>query len=306
MEHIIEARKLTKDFGHGRGIFSVSIHVKKGECFGFLGPNGAGKTTTIRHLMGFSKPQKGSARILGMRCDRKSSKILSSVGYLPGEVTLPETLTGKEFLRMMQGMRHCKSHEFTDYLIGKFKVDLSGKTKHMSLGNKRKLAIVTAFMADPEILILDEPTSGLDPIMQEVFVDFLHEEKKKGKTIFLSSHMFSEVDAVCDRITIIKDGKIVSSVSADEIRHNENKSYSILFFSRKDAYDFSRSLPEKRCRTKTQNALVSVDIRDSDIGCLLNVLPDYKIRYFKEIPFTLRDYFLHFYKNDKSEGGAGV
>ncbi|MGN0614501.1 MAG: ABC transporter ATP-binding protein, partial [Porcipelethomonas sp.] len=294
----IKVDNLTKDYGHGRGIFSVSFNVSQGEVFGFLGPNGAGKTTTIRHLMGFSKPQKGSARILGMRCDRKSSQILANVGYLPGEVALPESLTGWEFIRMMQELRHCYNKDYLDYLIDKFQVDLKGKTKHMSLGNKRKLAIVTAFMANPDILILDEPTSGLDPVMQETFIDFMHEEKKQGKTILLSSHMFSEVDAVCDRITIIRDGKIVSTIDADEIRHNENKTYQVSFFSAKEAYAFTKALIPMECHAETAAETVSVSVNDSNIGQLLNVLSNYRVKCFKEVQFTLRDYFMHFYQKE--------
>lgn len=200
---VIEVNNLTKDYGHGRGVFDVSLQAEKGEAFGFLGPNGAGKTTTIRHLMGFSNPQKGSVAINGLSCNKQTSKILENVGYLPGEVALPEGLTGSQFIRMMQGFRHSHDKQRLNHLLDIFQLDPRGKTKRMSLGNKRKLAVITAFMADPDILILDEPTSGLDPVMQAVFIDFMKEEKNRGKTILLSSHIFSEVDEICDTIAII-------------------------------------------------------------------------------------------------------
>ena len=189
--NIIEVDNLTQDYGHGRGIFDVSFAVKEGEVFGFLGPNGAGKSTTIRHIMGFSRPQKGETRVFGMESFHNYYKILSNVGYLPGEIALPEGLNGKEFIKMMGDLRKSQNTDMLNYLLDKFKLDPNMDTKSMSLGDKRKLAIVTAFMNDPEVLILDEPTSGLDPVMQQNFIDFIKEEKKKGKTILLSSHIFN-------------------------------------------------------------------------------------------------------------------
>ena len=209
-DNIIVVDKLTQDYGHGRGVFDVSFTVKKGEVFGFLGPNGAGKSTTIRHIMGFSSAQSGNTSVFELESFKNYYKILDRVGYLPGEIALPEGLTGWEFIKMMWSLRKVENKERLEQLLDMFKLDPSGETKKMSLGDKRKLAIVTAFMHDPEVLILDEPTSGLDPVMQQTFIDFVKLEKKRGKTILLSSHMFNEVEATCDRIAIIKDGKIVS------------------------------------------------------------------------------------------------
>ena len=227
MEEIINVNSLTKDYGHGRGVFDVSFEVQKGEVFGFLGPNGAGKTTTIRHIMGFSRPQSGETKVFGKDSFVFHNDIMKKLGYLPGEIALPEGLTGWEFIRMMQKLKKSKNEERLQYLLDKFELDPSGSTKRMSIGVKRKLAVVTAFMDDPDVLILDEPTSGLDPIMQEKFIGFVKEEKARGKTILLSSHIFSEVDATCDRIAIIKDGKIMSVFVADDIRYNENKTFRI-------------------------------------------------------------------------------
>ena len=226
---IIEVSDLTKDYGFGRGVFDVSFHVGKGEVFGFLGPNGAGKSTTIRHLMGFSKPDSGNTKIFGKETFNNYHQILQNVGYIPGEIALPEGLTGHEFLRMMMDMQHCKDDSHLKKLIKIFELDPSGETKRMSLGVKRKLAVVTAFMNDPDVLIMDEPTSGLDPEMQQVFIDYVKEEKSRGKTILLSSHIFSEVDATCDRIAIIKDGRIVSDFVADDLKHATRKEYEVTF-----------------------------------------------------------------------------
>ena len=188
-EVIINVEHLTKDYGYGRGVFDVSIKVHKGECYGYLGPNGAGKSTTIRHIMGFSKPTKGKIEIFGLNSFNNTHKILAKVGYLPGEPAIPLGLDGMGFLRMMQDMRQERNDERLNYLLGLFRLNPNVSVKSMSLGEKRKLAVVAAFMNDPDVLILDEPTSGLDPVMQQVFIHFIIDEKKRGKTILLSSHI---------------------------------------------------------------------------------------------------------------------
>lgn len=293
---VIEVNNLTKDYGHERGIFDVSLRVEKGEVFGFLGPNGAGKTTTIRHLMGFSNPQKGSATINGLSCNRQTSRILENVGYLPGEVALPEGLTGIQFIHMMQGLRHSHDKKRLDHLLDIFQLDPRGKTKRMSLGNKRKLAVITAFMADPDILILDEPTSGLDPVMQEAFIEFMKEEKKRGKTILLSSHIFSEVDAICDTIAIIKDGKVVSTVKADDIRHNQNKMFRITFGNAQEVNLFRNEPGITVSYSDSERHFAEVGIHDSEIGKLIAALSKYHVESFREKKFTLESHFMRFYE----------
>lgn len=181
---MIQVEHLTKDYGFNRGVFDVSFSVKKGEVFGFLGPNGAGKTTTIRHIMGFSKPQEGFIMVQGKDCWHCAPTIQKELGYLPGELAFPANMTGIQFIDHMAKLRNLNDYTMTNYLLKKFELDPSGNLKRMSLGMKRKLAIVTAFMHDPEILILDEPTSGLDPIMQERFIEFILEEKNVKKQFF--------------------------------------------------------------------------------------------------------------------------
>ena len=226
---VIQIDHLTKDYGHNRGVFDVSFKVEKGEVYGFLGPNGAGKTTAIRHIMGFSRPQAGQTFVNGMDSWKNASEIQKDLGYLPGEIALPESMNGTEFIQMMAELRGINDMTYTNYLIEKFELEPSGSLKRMSLGMKRKLGIVTAFMHDPAVLVLDEPTSGLDPIMQNVFIEFIKEEKEKGKTILLSSHIFKEIDATCDKISIIKDGRLVSSFVADDLRHSEEKTFKMEF-----------------------------------------------------------------------------
>lgn len=310
MENIIVVDNLTQDYGHGRGVFDVSFVVKKGEVFGFLGPNGAGKSTTIRHIMGFSKAQKGKIEVYGLETFSNYYKILDKVGYLPGEIALPEGLTGWEFIKMMWSLRKVENKERLEYLLDMFKLDPSGETKKMSLGDKRKLAIVTAFMHDPELLVLDEPTSGLDPVMQQRFIDFVKEEKRRGKTILLSSHMFNEVEATCDRIAIIKDGRIVSEFDTSDITHNENKNFEVVFKNEDEFSKVLEILPKLRKNTikikqisvKTfdkDKLTIIIAVNDNDINALVQMLSDYSVQSFKQVKFTLEDYFMQFYREDK-------
>lgn len=300
---MIKVNELTHDYGSGRGVFDVSFEVKKGETLGFLGPNGAGKSTAMRHLMGFSKPQKGSAEIMGMNCCDQSSQIMQRVGYLPGEVTLPEGLKGEQLIRMMQDMRGVKNEQLIKDLIRRFKLDPSGSVKRMSIGEKRKLAIVAAFMSDPDILLLDEPTSGLDPLMQEEFISFIKEEKQKGKTILLSSHIFSEVEALCDRIAIIKDGRLVSTVSAEEVRHGLHNIMTVELSNDKEFERFEHSGFEVN-ESDRENLRCSVVVDDKDINQFIRMISSFRIKRFSEHSVTLEEYFMHFYKNNRSFGGV--
>jgi len=307
--NVIEVNNLTKDYGSGRGVFDVDIAVNKGEVFGFLGPNGAGKSTTIRHLMGFSKPDSGETLIFGKPTFKKYYEILDKVGYIPGEIALPAGLTGYEFIRMMQDMQGVKNDAQLKRMLDMFELSdevLYGDTKRMSLGVKRKLAVVTAFMHDPEVLILDEPTSGLDPVMQDVFVKYIHEEKARGKTILLSSHIFSEIDSTCDRIAIIKDGRIVSDFIADDLKHASKKYYDVRFKSEADEKTFENKISSissaDMIKTDGERAYLSVD--DKDLNAFISLLSDLDPVAFSNRRESLEDYFMKFYKEDKDFGGA--
>lgn len=224
---MIEIEKLTRNYGSGKGVFDISFQVNKGEAFGFLGPNGAGKTTTIRHLMGFLKPQSGNCIIDGMDCWNDSDKIQSGLGYIPGEISFFDDMTGTEFLRFIAAYRKIGENNRGKELLERFELDPKGKIKKMSKGMKQKISIVAAFMSDPDIFILDEPTSGLDPLMQSRFIDLIGEEKERGKTILLSSHMFEEVERTCDRVGIIRDGKLVAVDSVEALRERHVRPYTV-------------------------------------------------------------------------------
>ena len=306
--NVIEVENMTKDYGSGRGVFDVSFTVGEGEVFGFLGPNGAGKSTTIRHLMGFSKPDKGSTKIFGKDSFKKYSEILDKVGYIPGEIALPAGLTGWEFLRMMQDLQGVHNEERLRHLLDIFELDPSGNTKRMSLGVKRKLAIVAAFMSDPQVLILDEPTSGLDPVMQDVFIEFIKNEKKRGKTILLSSHIFSEVDATCDRIAIIKDGRIVSNFIANDLKHASNKYYELEFKTQDELDKFvskNENSPIIKIISKHEKEnIVYIETEDKNINEVIKELSTYDLINMSHKIETLEDYFMSYYKEDLEYKGV--
>ena len=306
MEDVIEIRNLTKDYGEGRGVFDVSFSVKKGECFGFLGPNGAGKSTTIRHLMGFSLPDSGETLLKGENSLKNRAKIMKGVSYVPGEVALPLALKGKEVIKEQMQLKGIKDTTILDKLIKDFEYDPELKCKEMSLGMKRKTAIICAFMSDPDIIILDEPSSGLDPEMQERFIALIEEEKKKGKTILLSSHIFEEVDACCDRIAVIKDGKIVSNFVADELKHKSVKQYKLTYVGKKEKEEAFKVLKKEgfNVEENQKNPLsFYVFVNEKDTNKFIKDMQKEGLTDFSEKKETLEDYFMSFYKEEKTYGG---
>ena len=311
---LLEIANMKKNYGNIIALNDVSLTLGTG-VYGLLGPNGAGKSTTIRHIMGFSRPQSGQTLVEGLESFKNYHKILGNVGYLPGEIALPEGLTGWEFIQMMSDLRHCSDRKMLDFLLEKFELNPAGETKKMSLGDKRKLAIIAAFMSDPDILVLDEPTSGLDPVMQQVFIEFIKSEKKRGKTILLSSHMFNEVEATCDRIAIIKDGRIVSTFVTNDIKHNQNKNFKVQFKNSSSYKEFVKLLPKKRkddvtvkkpsiAETNDKQLWAIVAINDGFVDKFIEILEKFEVAKFEEIKFTIEDYFMQFYHEDKKFGGV--
>jgi len=214
----IRTSSLTKDYGRGRGLFELDLQVAQQEVFGYLGPNGAGKTTTIRVLMGLIRPTAGSAYIFGLDCVRDAVDVKRKVGYLPGDVPQFGSLRGSEVVAYLGGMRGGVDRKVVRALSERFDLDLGRRFREYSSGNKQKLAIVLAFMHRPDLLILDEPTSGLDPLNQQEFYALLRETREAGATIFLSSHVLSEVEHVCDRVGILRAGRLVKVADLEELR----------------------------------------------------------------------------------------
>jgi ABC-2 type transport system ATP-binding protein len=206
----IETRGLTKDYGLGRGIFDLDLAVNEGEVFGFLGPNGAGKTTTIRLLMGMIQATRGSGSIFGLDAQRRSVEVKRTVGYVPGELPQFGGWRGDEIVAYLAGLRGSVADGDVEIVARQLDLDLSRKYREYSHGNKQKLALTLAFMHRPRLLILDEPTSGLDPLHQQAFFGLLRDARERGATVFLSSHVLSEVEQVCDRVGIVKEARLVT------------------------------------------------------------------------------------------------
>ncbi len=295
---ILTVENLTKDFGKSKGVFNVSFEINKGEVFGFLGPNGAGKTTTIRHLLGFSKPQIGKTTINSLDSWDRAKDIKKNIGYLPGEIAFPNDMKGSAYIKYIANLRGLKDMTKADKLIKQFELDPSGDLKRMSKGMKQNIGSVCAFMHNPEILILDEPTSGLDPLMQANFIELIKSEKANGRSIFMSSHMFEEVENTCDRIGMIKGGKLISIVNTKNIKRNEKKTFKIEFLSTDDYYSVINSGFVIREKKPDYNQII-IDIEDSHINELLLVLSTHKVRFISEVTHTLEEYFMSYYEGGK-------
>jgi ABC-2 type transport system ATP-binding protein len=229
---MFELKDVTLKYSNTKGIFNLNFNVEKGEAFGYVGPDNAGKTTTIRMLMGLIRAGRVSATIDGLNCFFRASAIQKNLGYVPEEVVLFENMRVKEYLNFITQMRGIfgqKDTRLRDSLIERFEVETRGKIENMSNGMKKRLAIVTALMHDPQTLVLDEPTSGLDPLMQSRLLDLVLEEKRRGKTVLLSTHKFEEVERTCDRVGVLKEGHLVENMDIVSLRAEETKAYLVKF-----------------------------------------------------------------------------
>jgi ABC-2 type transport system ATP-binding protein len=215
---IIETEKLTKSYGEHRGIIDVDLQIDEGEIFGFLGPNGAGKTTTIRTILDLIRPTSGRATIFGIDSSTDPVAIHKRVGYIPGEFTLYDRLTGRQTIQYFANLRGGVDRAYQASLIERFDLDASRRFKEYSKGNKQKVGLIIALQHRPELLILDEPTSGLDPLVQQSFYELVREASAEGRTVFLSSHILSEVERTCDRVAIIRDGRLVKVDRVEALR----------------------------------------------------------------------------------------
>ena len=299
---MIAVKDATLKYANGKGIFDLNFNVKKGETFGYMGPNGAGKTTTIRMLMGFSRPNKGSANIAGLDCTKQAASIQKDLGYIPGEISFFEGMRITEFLNFMthlRGMKNRENQKLRELLIERFELDTRGKIESLSKGMKQKLAIVTAFMHDPDILILDEPTSGLDPLMQTRFIDLLLAEKKRGKTILMSSHKFDEIERTCDRVGVIKEGRMIVQEDIIKLKAFETKSYLVKFGAPPNLPEIKRHGFSFKKFTENDFEIISSGDRIDD---LIKVLSHEKVLVLNSNNQTLEEIFLQYYGQEVKKG----
>jgi ABC-2 type transport system ATP-binding protein len=234
----IEVKKLTKSYGKNRGIVDLNFKVLTGEVFGFLGPNGAGKTTTTRVLLDFMHPNAGEAKIFGLDSHEDSTEIKKLVGYLPGELHLYEQLTGTEFLRFLSRFREIVDWGFVDSLSSRLKANLHQQIRKLSHGNKQKIGMISSFMHKPQLLILDEPTAGLDPLVQQEFYKLVNEVQAEGSTVFVSSHNLHEVEKICDRVGIIREGELVVVEDINSLRKRAIRPLEVQFVKAPKKSDF--------------------------------------------------------------------
>lgn len=288
--NVIKTEKLTKNYGDGCGIFDLDFEIEEGEMMGYVGTNGSGKTTTIRHIMGFLKPTSGNVRVNGLSSWEHSSEIVKDIGYVPGEIAFPDLKTGTDFLKCQADFLGLRDMSYADELIERLQLDPTADLKRMSKGMKQKTALVAALMNDSKIIILDEPTTGLDPLMRATFLDIIKEEHKKGKTVFMSSHSFEELEKTCDRVALINDGRIVDICDMKTIRKRPVKEFKIEF---KEHGDFLRFRSEgfSAIRIQEKYDQVTIRINADETGRLLGVLKNYDLRFISELPYTLEMHF---------------
>lgn len=297
---IVSLRGFTKDYGCGRGVFDATLRVKPGEVMGFLGANGAGKTVTMRALMGFIRPTSGDARIGGLDCFRERKRTQESLGYLPGEVALPAHERACDFLDFLAAMRNIRDRSRRDELTERFEFDPTMRMGRMSKGTKQKVAIVSAFMGNPQVLLLDEPTSGLDPLMQERFVELVREERERGAAILLSSHVFPEVERACDRVAFIRAGHLRGIHSMDDVRASRRRVYRLTF---SDAHQRQRYQDEicgvRGVRLVAQSGDEALDVEVAGaLDAFVRDLAAYRITDLESREQTLEETFLRIYEAD--------
>ncbi len=295
MEDIIIIQNLTKDYGNNKGIFNLNFTIKKGEVIGFVGSNGAGKTTTIRHIMGFLKPDAGTITINGLDAYKDSEKTKKYIGYVPGEIAFPDLKNGIEFLKSQADFLQLTNMNYANYLIDTLQLDPSANLKRMSKGMKQKTAIVAALMNNPDILLLDEPTTGLDPLMRLSFLEIIDEEKKKGKTILISSHLYEELEKVCDRVILIDKGHIVNITDMKEVNDRKTTDFKIEF-NKKSDYESFKKLSYKIIRVQDKYNQVTICIEKEEIQKLLKDLTEFDIKFIAEVKYTLEKHFINLVK----------
>jgi ABC-2 type transport system ATP-binding protein len=297
MAAIIEVENLTKSYGSKRGIAAVSFSVEEGEVFGFLGPNGAGKTTTIRVLMALLHADSGSAKIAGLDCWKDSLQIKRLIGYMPGEPALDPNLTGGQILEYFAYLRGGVDQAYLKQLVERFELDVSRKFRQYSTGNKRKVVLIQAFMHRPRVLILDEPTSGLDPLNQQEFDSMVKEASDEGRTVFLSSHVLSEVEKTCTRVGIIRDGSIVRIGDVAEVKAIKRYEITITFANPVPAETFKTLEGVADVETLDHGHAVRLAMQGS-ADAVIKAAANYPVVSLTSYEPSLEDIFLRYYESD--------
>jgi ABC-2 type transport system ATP-binding protein len=297
MTAIIEVQGLTKRYGSKRGILDVSFQVEEGEIFGFLGPNGAGKTTTIRLLMALLRADAGTARIAGLDSWQQSVEIKRLTGYLPGELALDPNLTGGQILEYFGHLRGGIDQAYLKQLIARLDFDPSRKFRQYSSGNKRKIGIIQAFMHRPRLLILDEPTSGLDPLNQQEFDRMVKEVRDDGRTVFLSSHILTEVEQTCHRVAIIREGQLVRVGSVEELKDIKRQEITITFADAVPIEAFKGLDGVEQVETLADGHTLRLSVQ-GQADAVIKVAAQHSVVTLISHEPSLEDIFLRYYEGD--------
>lgn len=293
----LEASNLTKQFGKITAIDNINLTVNEGEVFGYIGPNGAGKTTTINVLLGILKANSGSAEIFGKDVWTDAVEIHRRISFVPGDVNLWPNLTGGEVIDLFASLHGKIYPERRKKLLEMFELDPSKKCRAYSKGNRQKVALVAAFAADSDLYILDEPTSGLDPLMEQVFQQCVNEQKRNGKSILLSSHILSEVEQLCDKVSIIREGKIIETGTLNELRHLTGVTMTI------DTLNPIENLSSLKGISGIMKHAggISFQVESTELGNVVSELSRFGITRLESAPPTLEDLFIRHYNEN---GGA--
>jgi ABC-2 type transport system ATP-binding protein len=292
---------LTKFYGHTRGVEDLDLTVEPGQVFGFLGPNGAGKTTTIRVLLDFIRPTRGRVEVLGLDPRRDGLQLRRRLGYLPGELALYERLTGRQLLGYFAGLRGLPDLGYGHELAERFGLDLSRPIHMLSKGNKQKLGVVQALLHRPELLVLDEPTSGLDPLVQQAFHTLAREVAAEGRTVFLSSHVLSEVQERADRAAIIRDGRLVAVEDIDSLKARAGRHLELRFAGPVPPADF-RSLAGLR-DLRVEGPVVSCTV-EGEVDALVKAAARHRVLAVSSAEVDLEDVFLSYYRQEGASDAA--
>ncbi len=291
-EPAIVIENLAKSYGHVQAVRGISMSIERGEIFGFLGPNGAGKTTTIRCMLDVIRPSSGAIRVLGLDAQNDTHALHQHIGYLPGDVRLPGRMTGKQVINYFANLQG-REPVLLNHLIERFDVEMKRPLKGYSKGMRQKISVVLAFMCDPDVLILDEPTSGLDPLLQKVFNEFLLEEQARGKTIFMSSHIMSDVEKVCQRVAVIRNGEIVTLEEVEALRKKAGQHVIVEFGDAVAEQELER-IPGVSALTKT-NGTYHFNISGS-MDLLIKALGQHEVIRLTSQEAPLEEVFLKFYE----------
>ncbi|BCB87285.1 ABC transporter ATP-binding protein [Phytohabitans suffuscus] len=300
MTSAISVSGLVKTFGQTRALDGLDLSVDTGEVHGFLGPNGAGKSTTIRVLLGLLRADAGDASLLGGHPWRDAVELHRRLAYVPGDVNLWPNLTGGEAIDLFGALRGGLDKRRRAELIERFQLDPSKKARTYSKGNRQKVAVVAAFASDVELYVLDEPTSGLDPLMEAVFQEYVREVKREGRTVLLSSHIFSEVEALCDRVSIIRQGRTVESGTLTQLRHLTRTAISV------ETGQPITGLPEQAGvhDARVDGTRAKFDVDSHELDHLLRYLTRFEVRTLTSAPPSLEELFMRHYGDELRENGV--